>query len=144
MNLYCTIVYVSVCPLTQIRHLESTLFFHIGKEKLGSNGQGKLIPKLETSSKSNKRAIRSISIIIHVDWSLGKQLKTISKISNEKKWPIHVDLGPKQDLIWKAQINFPYQNFSNLPEERKRPISTLLFINLSKFWRKRKTEHDLY
>ena len=38
MNLYYTIVYVSVCPLTQIRHLESTLFFHIGKEKLGSNG----------------------------------------------------------------------------------------------------------
>ena len=37
MNLYYTIVYVSVCPLTQIRHLESTLFYHIGKEKLGSN-----------------------------------------------------------------------------------------------------------
>ena len=31
---YC----VCVCPLTQIRHLESTLFYHIGKEKLGSNG----------------------------------------------------------------------------------------------------------
>ena len=56
----------------------------------------------------------------------------------------YVDLGPKtEDLILEAQINVPYQNFSNLPAERKRPISTLLFINLSKFWRKRKTEHDL-
>ena len=34
MNLYC----ICVCPLTQIRQLESSLFYHIGKEKLGSNG----------------------------------------------------------------------------------------------------------
>ena len=41
----------------------------------------------------------------------------------------YVDLGPKtEDLILEAQINFPYQNFSNLPAERKRPISTLLCI----------------
>ena len=86
-----------------------------------------LFQNWKPSSRSNRRAIRSISIIIHVDWWLGKQLKTISKISNEKKWPIHV-----------AQINFPYQNFSNLPAERKRPISTLLFINLSKFGGKEK------
>ena len=32
MNLYC----ICVCPLTQIRQLESSLLYHIGKEKLGS------------------------------------------------------------------------------------------------------------
>ena len=41
MNLYCTIL----CPLTQIWRLESTLLYHIRKEKDSSKGQGKLIPK---------------------------------------------------------------------------------------------------
>ena len=95
--------------------------------------------------------------IIHVDWRLGKQLRTIFKKKDEKKWSIHVDLGlpykftslvcepKKEDLVLEAQINFPYENFPNMPAERKRPRSTLLFIDLNKFWRKKKkTEHDLY
>ena len=41
MNLYCTIL----CPLTQIWRLESTLLYHIRKEKDSSKGQGKLIQK---------------------------------------------------------------------------------------------------
>ena len=113
--------------------------------------------KWNHSSRSYKRAIRSTSIIIHVDWRLGKQLRTIFKKKYEKKWSIHVDLGlpykftslvcepKKEDLVLEAQINFPYENFPNMPAERKRPRSTLLFIDLNKFWRKKKkTEHDLY
>ena len=34
---YDSILYMC-CPLTQIRQLESSLLYHIGKEKLGSNG----------------------------------------------------------------------------------------------------------
>ena len=162
MNLYCTIL----CPLTQIWHLESTLLYHIRKVKDSSNGQGKLIQKKKPlfglsektkwkpSSRSYKRAIRSTSIIIHIDWRLGKQLRNIFKKKDEKKWSIHVDLGlqykftslvcelKKEDLVLEAQINFPYENFPNMPVEIKRPRSTLLFIDLNKFWRKKKkTEH---
>ena len=113
--------------------------------------------KWNHSSRSYKRAMRSTSIIIHVDWRLGKQLRTIFKKKYEKKWSIHVDLGlpykftslvcepKKEDLVLEAQINFPYENFPNMPAERKRARSTLLFIDLNKFWRKKKkTEHDLY
>ena len=113
--------------------------------------------KWKPSSRSYKRAIRSTSIIIHIDWRLGKQLRNIFKKKDEKKWPIHVDLGlqykftslvcelKKEDLVLEAQINFPYENFPNMPVEIKRPRSTLIFIDLNKFWRKKKkTEHDLY
>ena len=96
MNLYCTIL----CPLTQIWHLESTLLYHIRKGKDRSNGQGKPIQKKKKkqplfgfsektkwkpSSRSYKRAIRSTSIIIHIDWRLGKQLRNIFKKKDEKK-----------------------------------------------------------
>ena len=93
MNLYCTIL----CPLTQIWHLESTLLYHIRKGKDRSNRQGKLIQKKKPlfglsektkwkpSSRSYKRAIRSTSIIIHIDWRLGKQLRNIFKKKDEKK-----------------------------------------------------------
>ena len=44
----------------------------------------------------------------------------------------------KEDLVLEAQINFPYENFPNMPAERKRPRSTLIFRDLNKFWRKKK------
>ena len=44
----------------------------------------------------------------------------------------------KEDLVLEAQINFPYENFPNMPVEIKRPRSTLLFIDLNKFLRKKK------
>ena len=164
MNLHFTIL----CRLTQIWHLESTLLYHIRKEKDGSNGQGKLVPKKnpnlvcqrkqkwKPSSRSYKKAIRSTSIKIHVDWWLGKQLRTIFE-KRMKKMPypcwfrasiqIHIFClwAQKGRLVLEAQINFPYENFPNMPAERKRPRSTLSFIDLNKFWRKKKkTEHDLY
>ena len=46
--------------------------------KNSSNGQGKLVQKKTPSSRSCKRAIRYVSIIIS-DWQLEKQLKTISQ-----------------------------------------------------------------
>ena len=113
--------------------------------------------KWKPSSRSYKRAIRSTSIIIRVYWWLEKQLRIIFKKKDEKTWSIHVDFGlpykstslvrelKKEDLVLEAQINFPYENFPNMPVERKRPRSTLLFIDLNKFRRKKKkTKHDLY
>ena len=44
----------------------------------------------------------------------------------------------KEDLVLEAQINFPYENIPNMPAERKMPRSTLLFIDLNRFWRKKK------
>ena len=41
--------------------------------------------KWKPSSRSYKRAIRSTSIIIHIDWRLGKQLRNIFKKKDEKK-----------------------------------------------------------
>ena len=46
----------------------------------------------------------------------------------------------KEDLVLEAQINFPYENFPNMPAERKRARSTLLFIDLNKIWRKKKNK----
>ena len=132
------------------------------KGKDSSNGQCKLLvcqrkQNWKLSSRSYKRAIRSTSIIIRVYWWLEKQLRIIFKKKDEKNWSIHVDFGlpykstslvrelKKEDLVLEAQINFPYENFPNMPVERKRPRSTLSFIDLNKFWRKKKkTEHDLY
>ena len=112
--------------------------------------QGK--KKWKPSSRLYKRVIKSASIIIS-DWWLGKQLRPISqKKKNEKKWPIMLiwgffkkpsksifSLWPQtEDLVLESQINYHFENFPNRSEERKRRRSTLLFIDLNKFWRKKK------
>ena len=108
------------------------------KGKDGSNGQCKLlvcqrIQNWKLRSRSYKRAIRSTSIIIRVYWWLGKQLRIIFKKRMKKNWSIHVDFGlpykstslvcelKKEDLLLVAQINFPYENFPNMPAESQGP-----------------------
>ena len=95
--------------------------------------------------------IRSASIMIS-DWSVGKQLKTISQ-KRRKKMTLHVDLGPLKQIhiyfvspkwkiwFWRPKSISPYGNFLNWSTERKKSPDLdnfSYFINLNKFWRKKK------
>ena len=88
------------------------------------------------------------------DWTVRKQLKTIPQ-KRRKKVILHVDLGllkqihiyfvsPKQKIwFWRPKSISPYENFLNWSTEREKkkspdPDNYSYFINLNKFWRKKK------
>ena len=88
------------------------------------------------SFKSYKRAIRYTSIIIHFRIIFKKTDE--KNVTDSYKFISLVCELKKVDLVLEAQINSNYENFPNMPAERKRPRSTLSFKDLNKFWRKKK------
>ena len=48
-----------------------------------------------------------------------------------------------EDLVLESQINYHFENFPNWLEERKRPRSTLLLIDLNKFCIKKKKKQSM-
>ena len=114
--------------------------------------QGK--QKWKPSSKLYQRAIRyAYHNLLLVIRKTSKNHFPQKKKKKRKKWPIMLIWGffknpskftfslwaQTEDLVLESQINYHFENFPNRPEERKRPRSTLLFIDLNKFWRKKKS-----
>ena len=135
MHLYCM-------STNQIWHLESTLLYHIETRDRWFKWTSQTYPKkkpLLIVSNHTKRAIRSTSIIIHFRIIFKK--KDEKNVTDSYKFTSLVCELKKEDLVLEAQINFPYENFPDMPAERKRPRSTLLFIDTStSFGGKRKKQ----